>query len=286
LGNRDKPILNQPVPAPPADFVVMESTYGDRNHKSQADSIAEFRQVIQTTLARGGNIVIPTFALERAQDLLYYLREMLEAKLLAPQTPVFLDSPMAISATDIFRRHTECFNPNTAALLTSGHDPFALPHASFTRDGQASRAIANVSGAIIMAGSGMATGGRILHHLVNNLPEERNSILFVGYAAAGTPARKIIEGAHEIKLYGEVVPVRAQIHTIGGFSAHAGHDDLLAWVKSSRAQRIFLVHGEASAAQVLARDLNAAGLTAQIPRLGQSVNLGDDNAGEKVITGP
>lgn len=285
LGNRDKPILNPPVAAPPVDFVVMESTYGDRNHKSQAESIAEFRQAIQTTLARGGNVVIPTFALERAQDLLYYLREMLEAKLLAPQTPVFLDSPMAISATDIFRHHTECFNPTTAALLRGGQDPFALPHVSFTRDGQASRAIANVSGAIIMAGSGMATGGRILHHLVNNLPDERNSIVFVGYAAAGTPARQIIEGAREIKLYGEVVPVRAQVHTIGGFSAHAGHDDLLAWVKPSRAQRIFLVHGEASAAKVLARDLGAAGLTAQIPQLGQSVALDENAPGKEASTG-
>lgn len=285
LGNRDKPILNPSVPAPAADFVIMESTYGDRNHKSHADSIAEFRQAVQTTLARGGNVIIPTFALERAQDLLYNLRDMMDAKLLAPQTPVFLDSPMAISATEIFRRHVECFNPTTAALLTAGEDPFALPHLSFARDAQASRAIANVSGAIIMAGSGMATGGRILHHLVNNLPDEKSSIIFVGYAGAGTPARQIIEGAHEIKIYGAVVPVRAQICTIGGFSAHAGHDDLLAWAQPSQAQRIFLVHGEPSAAAVLGRDLGTAGFKVEIPQLGQTVVLDGLQQGTETKTG-
>lgn len=285
LGNRDKPILNPASPASAADFVIMESTYGDRNHKPHAESIAEFRQAVQSTLARGGNVIIPTFALERAQDLLYNLRDMLETKLLAPQTPVFLDSPMAISATEIFRRHVECFNPTTAALLSGGQDPFTLPHLSFARDGQASRAIANVSGAIIMAGSGMATGGRILHHLANNLPDEKNSVIFVGYAAAGTPARQIIEGAHEIKIYGDIVPVRAQIFTIGGFSAHAGHDDLLAWAKPSQAKRIFLVHGEASAAQVLARDLGAAGFMAEIAQLGQTVKLDGPVAGAETTTG-
>lgn len=273
LGNRDKPILNPPTPAPRADDIVMEATYGDRNHKSQADSIAEFREAVRTTLARGGNVVVPTFALERAQDLLYYLREMIEQKLLAPDTPVFLDSPMAISATEIFRRHPECFNAATAELLGDHHDPFALPRLSFTRDRQASRAIAGVRGAIIMAGSGMATGGRILFHFINNLPDERNSIVFVGYASTGTPARHIIDGARQVRLHGEFVPVRAQIHTIGGFSAHADHDDLLRWVAAGQPERVFLVHGELATSQALARELNTRGIRAEVPLLHQNAAL-------------
>ncbi|MGH9412901.1 MAG: MBL fold metallo-hydrolase RNA specificity domain-containing protein [Terriglobales bacterium] len=274
LGNRNKPILNPPEPAPPADVLVMESTYGDRNHRSQADSIAEFRTAAQATIARGGNVVIPTFALERAQDLLYSLRAMVKDHVIPAETPVYLDSPMAISATEIFRRHPECFNADMKSLLAAGTDPFALPHLQFTRTPDASKAIAKAQGAIIMAGSGMATGGRILHHLATNLSDARNHIVFVGYAAQGTPARQIIDGAHEVRIYGEPVSVRAQVTTIGGFSAHADHDDLLAWAQASgHPARVLLVHGEASAAQVLARDLEGRGLRTSIPTLGSQFDL-------------
>ncbi|HXE30243.1 MAG TPA: MBL fold metallo-hydrolase [Terriglobales bacterium] len=275
LGNRDKPILDPPAPAPPADIVVMESTYGDRNHRSQADSVREFQQAITAALGRGGNVVIPTFALERAQDLLYYLREMVEQQLLPPSTPVFLDSPMAISATDIFRHHPECVNAETAGWLASGRDPFAVPGLHMTRDTQASIAINSARGAIIMAGSGMASGGRILHHLQHNLGDPGNSVIFVGYAAAGTVARQIIDGAHTVHLYGDVVPVRAQVTTIGGFSAHADHDDLIRWVRSAGTDaQIYLVHGEAAAAAKLGQDMNARGLHAHTTAPGQVVEIG------------
>lgn len=274
LGNRDKPILNPPEPAAAADAIVMEATYGDRNHRSQADSIAEFRQAVVETVHRGGNVVVPTFALERAQDLLYYLREMIEQKLIPAATPVYLDSPMAISATEIFRRHPECFNPATAALLAAGHDPFALPGLQFTRDSQASIAINHARGAVIMAGSGMAAGGRVQHHLKHNLSDAQNCVIFVGYAAVGTPARAIIDGAKTVKLFGESVSVRAEIRTISGFSAHADHDDLLAWATAGgKPGRILLVHSEADAAAALARDFAARGVTAACPQLNQSVDL-------------
>jgi metallo-beta-lactamase family protein len=273
LGNRNKPILNPPEPAPAADAVVMESTYGDRNHRTVAESVREFQQVVGTTLARGGNVVIPTFALERAQDLLYYLREMVEDKQMAAATAVYLDSPMAISATEIFRRHPECFNRVTAAMFAAGSDPFALPGLRMTRDSKASAALAGARGAIIMAGSGMAAGGRIRRHLVNNLPEARNSIVFVGYAAAGTAARAIIDGAHEVRLLGETVPVRAQIHTIGGFSAHADRDELLQWASPARGARIYLVHGEGQAANSLAAAMSQQGLSAQVARANTSVEI-------------
>ncbi|MGH9488465.1 MAG: MBL fold metallo-hydrolase RNA specificity domain-containing protein [Terriglobales bacterium] len=279
LGNRNKPILNPPEPAPPADVLVMESTYGDRNHRSQAESVAEFRSALETTLPGGGNVVIPTFALERAQDLLYYLRAMAAEGKLPAATPVFLDSPMAISATEIFRRHPECFNAEMKALLASGTDPFALPKLAFTRTAESSQAIGSARGAIIMAGSGMATGGRILHHLQNNLASSANRIVFVGYAAQGTPARQIIDGAKEVKLYGETIAVRAQVSTIGGFSAHADHDDLLAWaLASGKPAQVLLVHGEPQAAQVLAQALADHGLSAAIPRLGDKFELSAGNA--------
>lgn len=275
LGNRNKPILNPPDPALPADVLVMESTYGDRNHRSQAESIAEFRAAVQATVRQGGNVVIPTFALERAQDLLYYLRQMVEDHSLAADTPVFLDSPMAISATEVFRRHPEYFNPEMKALLAAGRDPFGLPKLQFTRTTDASKAIAKVRGAVILAGSGMATGGRILHHLAHNLGDARNHIIFVGYAAHGTPARQVIDGAQEIKIYGEPISVRAQVTTIGGFSAHADHDDLLRWAQAGgQPGKVLLVHGEPEAAGVLARDLEARGISTGIPQLGDRFDLG------------
>ncbi|HUX66199.1 MAG TPA: MBL fold metallo-hydrolase [Terriglobales bacterium] len=274
LGNHDKPILNPPEGALAADDIVMESTYGNRNHCCQADSIKEFQQVVAQTLARGGNIVIPTFALERAQDLLFYLRDMVKQKLIAPATPVYLDSPMAISATEIFRRHREDYNPVAAAMIAAGDDPFALPNLHYTRTTQDSMAINQVHGAVIMAGSGMAAGGRVLHHLRHNLDDARNSVVFVGYAALGTPARAIIDGAKTVKMFGEPVAVRAQIATIGGFSAHADHDDLLRWVQAGgKPGRVFLVHGEDVAATVLARDLGALGIPVVHPALHQTVDL-------------
>ncbi|MGH9474410.1 MAG: MBL fold metallo-hydrolase [Terriglobales bacterium] len=271
----DKPILNPPAPAPAADVIVMESTYGDRNHRSHADSIAEFRAAIRATLAGGGNVVIPTFALERAQDLLCYLRDMLEAGELAPATPVYLDSPMAISATEIFERHRESVKPALARELAAGKDPFALPGLQMTRTRQQSVGINSARGAIIMAGSGMATGGRILHHLLHHLGDARNAVVFVGYAAQGTPARLIIDGAKSVSILGEPVTVRAAVHTIGGFSAHAGHDELVAWAAGGgKACQIYLVHGEPPAAQALAAALGQQGLKAAIPALGDRVELG------------
>ena len=273
LGNRDKPLLNPPEPAPAADAVIMESTYGDRSHRSVADSVREFQQVVAETLARGGNVVIPTFALERAQDLLFYLREMAERKELPAGTGVYLDSPMAISATGIFRRHPEAFNPETRELFAEGRDPFAVPGLEMTRDRRASAALAAARRAVIMAGSGMAAGGRIRYHLRQHLPDAASSIVFVGYAAAGTAARQIIDGAREVRLLGETVPVRAQIHTIGGFSAHADRAELLQWAASAPGARIYLVHGEGAAASSLAAALRQQGQAAAAAQAGASVEI-------------
>ncbi len=246
LGNSGRPLLRSPAPPPKADVVVMETTYGDRLHKPFQPSVEELYTTIADTFKRGGNVIIPTFALERAQELLYFLREGIENNLLPRSTQVFLDSPMAISATEIFERHPECYEPETAALFRAGRDPFHLPGLQFTRETTASIAINHIGGgAVVMAGSGMCTGGRILHHLQNNISREECSVLFVGYAASGTLARNVIDGAKEVRIYGEKISVRARIHTINGFSAHADQAELLAWhQQTGNPERTFLIHGE------------------------------------------
>ncbi len=246
LGNSGRPLLRNPVPPTGADVVVMETTYGDRLHKPFQPSVEELYLTINETFRRGGNVVIPAFALERAQELLYFLREGVEQKRLPPSMQVFLDSPMAISATEVFERHPECYDAATAELFRDGKDPFHLPGLKFTRDASASIAINQISGgAVIMAGSGMCTGGRIRHHLQQNISREECSILFVGYAASATLARQIIDGASEVRIFGEKIPVRARVHTINGFSAHADQEELLAWHRlTGKPPRTFLAHGE------------------------------------------
>ena len=247
LGNAGRLLLRSPAKPPHAENVVMETTYGDRLHKQLGPSIDEFYEAITETYKRGGNVIIPTFALERAQELLYFLSQGIAQGRLSKSTQVFLDSPMAISATEIFRRHQECFEPAAAKLFQEGHDPLNLPGLHFTRETSESIAINSVhGGAIIMAGSGMCTGGRVRHHLQHNLGREDSSIVFVGYAAIGTLARRIIDGAKQVEIFGENIPVRARIYTINGFSAHADQAELLAWQKQTNAKRTFLVHGEDS----------------------------------------
>ena len=245
LGNAGRPLLRSPATPPHAENVVMETTYGDRLHKQFGPSIDEFYEALTETFKRGGNVIIPTFALERAQELLYLLSEGVIHGRLAKSTQVYLDSPMAISATEIFRRHLECFEPAIAKLFQEGHDPLAFPGLHFTREIAESVAINSIhGGTIIMAGSGMCTGGRVRHHLRHNLGREDSSIVFVGYAAIGTLARHIIDGDKQVNIFGENIPVRARIYTINGFSAHADQAELLAWQKQTSAKRTFLVHGE------------------------------------------
>jgi metallo-beta-lactamase family protein len=246
LGNSGRPLLRNPVTPLQADIVVMETTYGDRLHKPFQRSVEELYETITDAFRRGGNVVIPTFALERAQEILYFLRQGIEENRLPRSIQVFLDSPMAISATEIFEHHPECYDPETAELFREGQDPFHLPGLHFTRETSESIAISHMTGgAVIMAGSGMCTGGRIQHHLQQNIAREECSILFVGYAATGTLARQVIDGAKEVRIYGEEIPVRAKIHTINGFSAHADQAELLTWHKQiGNAEKTFLVHGE------------------------------------------
>lgn len=245
LGNAGRKLLRDPVPPQHADVVVMETTYGDRLHRSLPESITELYDAINDALQRGGNIIIPTFALERTQELLFFLREGVEQGVLPRAMQVFLDSPMAISATEIFKQYPDCYKKSTAALFHAGNDPFNLPGLHFTRETAQSMAINTVAGgAVIMAGSGMCTGGRVRHHLKHNLWRKDSSVIFVGFAAQGTLARLIIDGAQKVKIFGEEIAVKAKIYTINGFSAHADRDELLAWHHHIKPARTFLVHGE------------------------------------------
>lgn len=245
LGNKNKPIVRDfELPSSDVHYVLIETTYADRNHKTFEESKEEFLAVIKETCQRGGNILIPTFALERAQEILFILREFSERGLLPP-CHIFLDSPLAIKATRIFKDNPEFFDEETYKIFEN-KDPFHPPNLYLTEDIEESKIINNIkSSAIIIAGNGTLSGGRILHHLKNNIWRPECSLIFVGFQPKGTLGRKIVDGAEKIHLFGEEIPVRAKVYTINGFSSHAGQRELLEWLFSlSNPEKIFLVHGE------------------------------------------
>jgi metallo-beta-lactamase family protein len=271
LGNGRDPLLLPPAAPPRADAVVIETTYGDRLHKPMNASVDELYSAVAETVRRGGNIIIPTFALERAQELLFVLHQGIEKSRLDPSLQVYLDSPMAISATELFARYLEDLQPAVAGLFRAGRDPLALPGLHFTRQRMESVALNTVRGAVIMAGAGMATGGRVRHHLKHNISRPECSVVFVGYAAKGTLARQIIDGENPVRILGDDIPVRATIHTINGFSAHADQADLLNWHGQTGAARTFLTHGEENTMQAFAAKL--ANTRVEMPALHQSFEL-------------
>lgn len=275
LGNLDKPLIRDPQTPSRADVVIMESTYGDRNHRPFDDSVEELREAIRTTLERGGNVLIPTFALERAQELLYVLYHFYRAGDL-PRCRIFLDSPMAIDATRVFTKHGDCFDEEALALAAEGGNPFHFPALEYTRHPDDSRSINTYSsGAIILAGSGMCTGGRILHHLRHNLWRPECSVIFVGYSAEGTLGRRILDKEPVVEIHGEQVANNAQIWTINGFSGHGGQQTLLDWLDGTgEPEVVFLVHGEDRAEEALAHHIDETmGLNVQRPLLNQSFDL-------------
>lgn len=275
LGNLDKPLVRDPQIPEEADVVVMESTYGGRDHRAFDDSVEEFRKVLVETLERGGNVIIPSFALERSQELLYVLHGFWRAGDL-PRCTIYLDSPLAIDATRIFTKHGDCFDEEALALAAEGGNPFSFPPLRYTRHSDESRAINLIqSRAIIIAGSGMVTGGRVLHHIKHNGWRPECSIVFVGFAAQGTTGRAIIDGVSPVRLYGDSVEIRAQVHTINGFSGHAGQKTLLDWVgRAGQPEKVVLVHGEDRARETLAHRIEESyGLQCVMPQVGDVIEL-------------
>jgi len=251
VGRWDKPILRDPSVFIKTDYVVVESTYGNRLHEDLPDISDSLAQIINSTWKAGGNIVVPSFALQRAQEVLYYLNELLREDRI-PHIMVFLDSPMAIAITEVFKRHSELFDKKMSQLVREKRSPFDFPGLKMVQTVDESKAINHISGTVmIIAGSGMCTGGRIKHHLVTNISRRESTILFVGYQAIGTLGRQIVDGARKVRILGQHYPVRARIVQIQGFSAHADRDELFTWLSGLKGapRRVFVVHGEPEAAQ-------------------------------------
>jgi len=256
LGRYDVPILNDPEPAPEADVLLLESTYGDRVH-AEGDPAAGLAAAVARAVAQRGWLVVPVFAIGRAQGVLYSLRELEDAGRV-PALPVYLDSPMAIEATKAYASHPEEHDAEARGVESSGGRPFAPRRLSLTRTVQESKALNDLPGpGIILAGNGMSTGGRVVHHLRRLLPDPRTTVLLVGYQAAGTRGRLLRDGAREIRMLGGTVAVRAEIMRGDGFSAHADRDELLRWLRQFRRppRATWLVHGEPAAAESLAEHI-------------------------------
>ncbi|MEN6321846.1 MAG: MBL fold metallo-hydrolase [Syntrophaceae bacterium] len=255
IGRPAQLLMEDPSIVDAADFLFLESTYGDRDHKNEDDSLNELAEAIAYSYGNKEKVVIPAFAVERTQEIMYCLYLLSKDGRLPTDMPVYLDSPLAIQATEIFRHHTAYLDNGTRELIQKGQDPLYLPQMHFTLTTDESIAINNSSGpAIVISASGMADAGRIKHHLRHNIWKEGASIVFVGFQAQGTTGRKIIDGAKKIRLFNEEIAVKARIFTINGFSAHAGQSQILEWLShfQTRDMQVFLVHGEFSAQQTLA----------------------------------
>lgn len=256
IGRPQSLIVRNPEEPPQADYVFMESTYGDRDHKDEALSDAELAEAIAYSYGKGEKVIIPAFAVERTQEVLYCLHVLNKQGKLPADMPVFVDSPLAIRATEVFERHRELFDDNAQKMLNNGDNPFALPNLHYTLSASESQAINVYKGpAIVISASGMCNAGRMRHHLRHNIWRPGASIVFVGYQAAGTPGRQLVEKAKKITLFGEDVDVAARIFTINGFSAHAGQSQLLDWLAplvTGHCAKVVLTHGEIKAQTILA----------------------------------
>jgi metallo-beta-lactamase family protein len=250
IGRSDRPIVHDPSIVEQADYVLVESTYGDRVHEGPEDTKKLIAEVINSTRQAGGNIIVPSFALERSQELLYYINELLLEKAIQP-LPVFLDSPMASRITKVFQKHRELYDEEMTEFMRRNKSPFEFQGLKMAGTSDESKAINHIRGTImVIAGSGMCTGGRIKHHLVNNITRPENTIMFVGYQAVGTLGRRIVNGEEEVRILGQDYPVNARIARINGFSAHADKEELFEWLSGLKKppRKLFVVHGEAESA--------------------------------------
>ncbi|MBK6901120.1 MAG: MBL fold metallo-hydrolase [bacterium] len=276
LGPWDMPILEDPQPPAGADYLVIESTYGDRDHDPPREVPEALARVVRETVAAGGNLVIPSFSVERTQDLLYHLN-LLHGQGRVPDLPVFVDSPMAIKVTEVFARHPELFDEEARVLLREGRHLSDFPGLRLCRTREESQAINFRKGpAIIVAGSGMCTSGRIKYHLEHNLGRPESTVLFIGYQASGTLGRDILDGAPAVRLFGAMRPVRARVAEIHGFSAHAGRGELLRWAGALREKprHVFVTHGEPETAAAFAESLRReCGYEASVPAYLDAVTL-------------
>lgn len=277
IGNLDQAIIKDPTPPEPTEVLLIESTYGDREHRPRSDTLQELAEILQTAYQDGGNVVIPAFAVGRTQEILYRLRELsVEGRL--PPFEVYVDSPLAISATRIVEENPQCYDEETVYELTGlGRDPLDVPNLHFTRSAQESQQINFVrKPCLIISASGMCSAGRILHHLKHNLWKREAHVIFTGFQGEGTLGRLLVDGAPLVRIMGEEIKAAAHLHTIGGLSAHADRRGLLDWMAplTPKRPRTFVVHGEEKAALAFAQSIaETYGFAAQAPRLHERVEL-------------
>ena len=277
LGASGQPIIRDPALVADIDVLVIESTYGNRQHEAPAEAAARLEEMVNEAWKRGGKLIVPAFAVGRTQMLVYELHQLMLRRSI-PSLPIYIDSPLAINVTEVFRLHPECYDADAAAFLADNGDPFGFGRLRYVRSVEESKELNFLRDpAIIISASGMAEAGRILHHLKNNIPDPRNTVLLVGYQAENTLGRKLEERRPEVPILGEMVPLRARVEAIHGFSAHADRNGLLRWVQAVRGERlrrVYVVHGEEAESEALAEGLRAMdGLEVAVPQPGETVEL-------------
>ena len=276
LGKSNQPIIRDPALVEEADYLFMESTYGARLHDDDDTKLEELASLIADTFQRGGNVIIPSFAVGRTQEILYYLNKLAQDEKI-PSMPIYIDSPLAISATEIFSRHPQCYDLRMRRRLLKGEDPFNFPQVTFTPTTEESKALNELKGgAIIISASGMADAGRIKHHLKHNLWRPESTILLVGYQAEGTLGRRLVNGEKKVRIFGEEISVQARVEDLHGFSAHADQRELLRWLRKFKKypRQVFLVHGEEESMETLAALIeDNFGLPTYIPDYREDLEL-------------
>lgn len=275
LGHRGQRIVKDPDLISEADYVIVESTYGTRYHRSRDETVLEFLGIIREAEAHKGNVIIPTFAVERAQEIIYELN-LFKRNKLVDGLSVYLDSPMAIEATEIFKKYHDEYDEDAERILESGDDPLDFEGLHYVDKSSESRELKGKTGIVVLAGNGMATGGRVVEHLKINLPRANSHVIFVGFQVPGTTGRKIVDGQTPIRIHGEEVDVQAKIHTLGGFSAHADQRDLRYWLRGfgRQPQKVFMVHGDAETATTFAQNIkDEIGQETYVPSLHEEVQL-------------
>lgn len=284
VGNKNVPIMRDPSIIEETDYLVIESTYGDRLHEKSVSSVDKFVKIVIETISKGGNVIIPSFAVGRTQEIIYEINQFSKNKEINAKfikTPVYVDSPLAVSATLVFRENTDCYDDEAKQYIMNGNNPLDFPNLHFTTSTDESKALnENTESKIIISASGMCDAGRIKHHLKHNLWRKDSTIIFVGFQAEGTLGRQLVDGAKQVKLFGEEITVNARIEMIEGFSGHADRDGLLSWISGfkKKPSKIYLVHGEGETILKFAKSIKEKfNIEPYIPVFGESVTAGADN---------
>jgi len=278
LGRPNLPILKDPDPAPDADFLILESTYGNRLHGPISNVEAELARLINKTVARGGHVIVPAFAVGRTQQIVLVLHKLAESKSI-PAVLIFVDSPLAVNVTEVFRHHPEEYDSDAASYLERGQDPFGFNRLRYLRDASESKTLNDLrTPYVVISASGMCEGGRVLHHLRHGIADGRNLVLLAGYQAENTLGRRILERHHEVRIFDDLVPLRAEVASLGELSGHADQAELIQWIKpiARNLKRVFLVHGETESQAALAKELQTQlSLKVHSPARGESFCLSD-----------